>query len=390
MADRDVDIAVVGAGLVGLAFARAVRDLSVALLSPEPPQAAPSPDGPFGARIYAISPGNVEFLRALRVWQRIPAERVAAVTAMQVHGDDGRARLEFDAYRAGVEALAWIVEDAALQAALWQALDAREHCERLVGTQCAALGADERGARLRLDDGATVSARLVVGADGAHSPLRAMAGIPVRARPYGQSAVVANFECERRHDQVARQWFQGGPILALLPLPGERVSMVWSLPERAAERLLRASDEALCREVEMASGGVLGALALVGAPRAFPLQRLAAQRLTASRLVLVGDAAHVVHPLAGQGANLGLQDARELAAVLAGRAPVDDIGSARLLRRYERARAEPVLAMDAVVNGLYGLFRSPDLGVARLRNLGLNLTGRLPVIRNLLMRQAMS
>jgi 2-octaprenylphenol hydroxylase len=390
MADRDFDIAVVGAGLVGLAFARALRDLSVALLAPEAPQAAPAQDAPFGARIYAISPGNVEFLRALRVWQRIPDTRVAPVTAMHVHGDDGRARLEFDAYRAGADALAWIVEDAALQAALWQALEAREHCERRVGAHCVGLDTGAGGVQLRLADGATLSARLVVGADGAHSPLRAMAGIPVRSRPYGQSAVVANFECERRHDHVARQWFQGGPILALLPLPGERVSMVWSLPERAAERLLEASGEALCREVEMASGGVLGSLSLVGAPRAFALQRLAAQRLTASRLALIGDAAHVVHPLAGQGANLGLQDARELAGVLAGRAPVDDIGSARLLRRYERARAEPVLAMDAVVNGLYGLFRSPDLGVARLRNFGLNLTGRVPVLRNLLMRQAMS
>lgn len=390
MADRDIDIAVVGAGLVGLAFARAVRDASIAVLSPEPPQAAPAPDAPFGARIYAISPGNVAFLRALRVWQRIPEARVAPVYSMQVHGDDGRAQLAFDAYRAGVDALAWIVEDAALQAALWQALDDREHCERRVGAQCAALETDGRGVRLRLEDGGTLSAGLAVGADGAHSPLRAMAGIAVRARPYGQSAVVANFDCERRHDNVAHQWFQGGPILALLPLPGERVSMVWSLPERDAERLLASPPDALCGEVEQASGGVLGGLSLVGTPRAFALQRLAAQRLVADRLVLIGDAAHVVHPLAGQGANLGLQDARTLAGVLAERAPVHDIGSPRILRRYERARAEPILAMDAVVNGLYGLFRSPDLGVARLRNCGLNLTERLPVVKNLLMRRAMS
>jgi len=386
----DVDIAVVGAGLVGLSFARALRDLSVAVLAPEAPRPAPAPDAPFAARIYALSPGNVAFLRTLRVWQRIPDARVAPVYAMQVHGDDGRARLAFDAYRAGVEALAWIVEDAALQAALWQALEDREHCERLVGAQCTALDADERGARLKLEDGRVLSAHLAVGADGAHSPLRGMAGIAVRARPYGQSAVVANFDCERHHDNVARQWFQGGPILALLPLPGDRVSMVWSLPERAAETLLRSAPEALCRGVEQASGGVLGGLSLVGAPRAFPLQRLAARRLVANRLVLIGDAAHVVHPLAGQGANLGLQDARVLAGVLEARAPVHDVGSAQILRRYERARAEPILAMDAVVDGLFGLFRSPDLAVGRLRNIGLNLTERLPVLKNLLMRQAMS
>jgi 2-polyprenylphenol 6-hydroxylase len=384
------DIAVVGAGPVGLAFARAVQDLSVAVLAPAAPPPAPVEGAPFGARIYAISPGNVAFLRALRVWQWIPETRVTPVRAMQIHGDDGRARLEFDAYRGGVEALAWIVEDAALQAALWQALAGSERCTLLPGQACSALELREDAARLRLEDGRALAARLVVGADGAHSALREMAGIEARAKPYGQSAVVANFACAQPHGNVARQWFQGGPILALLPLPGNQVSMVWSLPEADAEERLQRSPEALCRAVEQASGGVLGALSLVGAPQAFALRRLAVRRPVATRLVLVGDAAHVVHPLAGQGANLGFQDARALAEVLAAREPVRDIGGERILRRYLRARAEPVLAMEAVVHGLYGLFNSRDLGVARLRNFGLNLTGRLPVIRNLLMRQAMS
>jgi len=384
----NVDVAVVGAGLVGLAFARAAQDLKVAVLSPEAPAAAPAEDAAFGARIYAISPGNVDFLRALRVWQLIPESRLAPVHAMQVHGDDGRALLEFDAYRAGVGELAWIVEDAALQAALWRALEHRERCELLTAARCAAFEARADEAHLRLEDGRALNARLVVAADGANSPLRAMAGIEARVRPYGQDAVVANFACERPHGHVARQWFQGGPVLALLPLPGARVSMVWSLPEREAQRLLALDPEALCRAVEAASGGAVGDLSLVGVPRAFPLRRIAARRLVAPRVALIGDAAHVVHPLAGQGANLGFQDARTLARVLAERAPVSDIGAIRFLRRYERARAEPVLAMDAVVHGLYGLFKSPDLGVARLRNLGLNLTGRLPVVKNLLMRQA--
>ena len=383
-----VDVAVVGAGLVGLAFARAVQDLSVAVLSPQPAPAAPEPDAAFGARIYAISPGNVAFLRALRVWQQIPAHRLTPVYAMQVHGDDGRAQLEFDAYRAGVGELAWIVEDVALQAALWAALEHREHCALLTAARCAAFEAREDEARLRLEDGRTLGARLVVAADGAHSPLRDTAGIEARLQPYGQHAVVANFACARPHGNVARQWFQGGPILALLPLPGAQVSMVWSLPERAAERVRALDADALCREVEAASRGALGALSLVGAPQAFPLRRIAARRLVAPRLALIGDAAHVVHPLAGQGANLGFQDARALAQRMAERAPVDDIGALRFLRRYERARAEPILAMDAMVHGLFGLFGSSDLLVGRLRNFGLNLTGRLPVVKNLLMRQA--
>ncbi len=388
-----VDVAVVGAGLVGLAFARAVQDLSVAVLAPEAATAPPAPQdptAPIGARVYAISPGNVAFLRALRVWQRIPVDRVTPVHAMRVYGDDGRSSLTFDAYRAGVDALAWIVEDAALQAALRHALDGRDRCELLPAAHCVAIDARSDGARLQLRDGRALDARLVVGADGADSAVRALAGVDARMRPYGQRAVVANFACARPHGNAAGQWFQGGPILALLPLPGAQVSMVWSLPEVEADRVLQLQPEVLCREVENASGSAYGTLALVSTPRAFTLRRVAARRLIAPRLALIGDAAHVVHPLAGQGANLGFQDARELARVLAAREPVRDVGDPRLLRRYARARAEPILAMDAVVHGLYGLFDSPDTMVARLRNLGLNLTGRVPVLRNLLMRQAMN
>ncbi|MEJ2176027.1 MAG: ubiquinone biosynthesis protein UbiH, partial [bacterium] len=199
----DVDVAVVGAGLVGLAFARAAQDLKIGVISPDAPQAAPAADAAFGARIYAISPGNVAFLRALRAWQLIPESRLTPVHAMQVHGDDGRALLEFDAYRAGVGELAWIVEDAALQAALWRALEHREHCELLPAARCTALELREDEARLRLEDGRALRARLVVAADGANSPLRAMAGLEARVRPYGQSAVVANFACERAHGNVA-------------------------------------------------------------------------------------------------------------------------------------------------------------------------------------------
>ena len=165
--------------------------------------------------------------------------------------------------------------------------------------------------------------------------------------------------------------------------------MVWSVPGAEAQRLLALDAETLAREVAAASGHALGELSLVTAARAFPLRRLAAARMVAPRVALAGDAAHVLHPLAGQGANLGLQDARVLAGVLAMRAPGRDPGDLRLLRRYERARAEPVLAMRATVHGLQRLFGSSTPAVARLRNAGLNFTDRLPVLKNLLMRNAM-
>jgi ubiquinone biosynthesis UbiH/UbiF/VisC/COQ6 family hydroxylase len=202
--------------------------------------------------------------------------------------------------------------------------------------------------------------------------------------------VVANFRCEKPHANVAYQWFQRGAVLALLPLPGEQVSMVWSLPVLESKRVSALEPEALCREVESTARGTLGALALVTPPRSYPLRRLAAERLVAPRVALAGDAGHVIHPLAGQGLNLGLQDARALAAVLSSREPLRDPGDLRLLRRYERSRAEPILAMDTMVDSLFRLFGAENRLAAQLRNAGLNLTDRLPVVKNMLIRQAMT
>jgi 2-polyprenyl-6-methoxyphenol hydroxylase-like FAD-dependent oxidoreductase len=178
-------------------------------------------------------------------------------------------------------------------------------------------------------------------------------------------------------------------VLALLPLPGSQVSMVWSLESKQAERVAGLEPEALCREVETASRGVLGALRLASPRKCYPLRRLSARRLVAPGIALVGDAGHVVHPLAGQGLNLGLQDVRVLAEVLAGREPLREPGDARLLRRYERARAEPILAMDVLIDGLFSLFSAGNPLVLRLRNAGLNLTDRIAVLKNILVRQAM-
>lgn len=365
------------------AFARAARGLGVALVAREPHATrAAAADAPYDARVYALSPGNAAFLREIGAWDALPAARLSPVRAMRIVGDDGASRLDFDAYQAGVPELAWIVEDAALQAALWQGLGA-------VTGDLEGIRVGETGIGVLLRDGRRLDGRLLVGADGANSSVRDAAGIAAARRPYGQSAVVANFRCERPHADTAWQWFQGGPVLALLPLPGDHVSMVWSLPESEAARVAALEAQALCREVEAASRGRLGALSLVTAPRSYPLQRLSAQRLVAPRIALAGDAGHVVHPLAGQGLNLGLQDARVLAAVLAAREPGRDPGELRLLRRYERRRAEPVLAADAAIDGLFALFAGAHPLAHRLRNAGLNLVDRFAVVKNLLARHAM-
>jgi ubiquinone biosynthesis UbiH/UbiF/VisC/COQ6 family hydroxylase len=381
------DIVIVGGGLAGAALARALRGESLALVARERPP-APASEG-FDSRIYAISPGNAAFLGELEAWARMPAARVTPVHAMRVHGDDGRALLEFDAYAAGAAVLAWIVEDGLLQDALWRGLEAQDRLALLAPAQCQSLTAAEKRIQVTLRDGRAIEASLAVGADGARSFVRGQAGIAAQETAYGQTAVVANFACARPHRNVAYQWFQGGPVLALLPLPGDHVSMVWSASDAQAARLMALAPEVLASEVGEASGGALGELSPVTPARGFPLRRIHAARMVAPRVALAGDAAHVVHPLAGQGANLGFRDARELAAVLGAREPFRDPGDLRLLRRYERARAGAILAMRGVVHGLFSLFEASDPFRARLRNAGLNLTDRLPVLKNVLIRHAM-
>lgn len=361
---------------MGASLARALPGLNVALVGARPQPAAI--DG-FDARVYALTPGNVDFLRRLGVWPAI-APRACPVHAMRIHGDDGRAALEFSAYEAGVGELAWIVEDSALQQALWDGLSG-------TARRCASLEFGAREALVHFEDGGSLGAQLVVGADGAQSFVRKSAGIDARERDYEQVAVVANFGCEKPHGNVAYQWFQGGPVLALLPLPGDQVSMVWSLPASEAARISNLTD--LADEVARASHSALGTLTLASLVRSFPLRHLSARRLIAPRVALIGDAGHVVHPLAGQGLNLGLQDVRVLAEILTAREPGRDPGDYRLLRRYERQRAQPILAMDAVISGLFSLYGARNATIGRLRNAGLNLTDRLPVLKNLLMRQAM-
>jgi 2-octaprenylphenol hydroxylase len=377
------DLVVVGGGPVGASLARAARGLSVALVAHE--RRLPRDSEALDARVYALSPGNVSFLKELGAWQTMPEDRLVPVHTMRVYGDDASS-LEFDAYGAGVPELAWIVEDALLQDALWRGLEV----ELFAPAQCKVLKIEPERVRLQLRDERQISAKLIVGADGANSFVRAQAGIAATDRDYGQSAVVANFRCEKPHANTAWQWFQRGAVLALLPLAGEHVSMVWSLPTPEAKRVSGLESEALCREVQAAAHSALGELALVTPPRSYALRRLAAGRLVALRVALAGDAGHVIHPLAGQGLNLGLQDARALAAVLVSREPFRDPGELRLLRRYERARAEPILAMDTMVDSLFRLFGAENRLAARLRNAGLNLTDRLPVVKNMLMRQAMS
>lgn len=397
----DCDVVVVGGGLVGLAQARALAPsgLAVTLIdsAPPPPEPSPLPSlapeeesvGGWDARVYAISPGSAALLSELGVWPSLDFSRVASVERMEVYGDDGASRIVFSAYEAGRAELAFIVEGRQLQRALESALAGQAGLDwRRPALPADLVWASDRVV-LSLEGGEAIEARLVIGADGADSWVRRQADIGVSEKSYRQRAVVANFRCERPHRNTAFQWFRDDGVLALLPLPGNHVSLVWSTWDEHAAELACLGPEALAGRVEQACRGALGQLAQVTPPLAFPLRLVKVKALVAPRVALVGDAAHVIHPLAGQGVNLGFQDVRVLAGVLRQRGPVADCGDYFLLRRYERARREDVALMQLATDGLARLFSARTCGVGWLRNAGLRLTNAIAPVKTLLVQHAL-
>jgi ubiquinone biosynthesis UbiH/UbiF/VisC/COQ6 family hydroxylase len=307
---------------------------------------------------------------------------------MRVFGDAGD-ELTFDAYAATVDRLATIVEESELVRVLDAACDYQPSITRIESAFQSFAARPSGGVDIVLADGRSLAATLLVGADGARSAVRAAAGINARIKPYEQTALVANLACERPHQNAAWQWFTEEGIVALLPMPGNKVSLVWSAPEALAPQLQALDPVAFAERVTARSRHVLGALAMNGAVHAFPLRLLEVQRLVGPSLALVGDAAHVVHPLAGQGLNLGLQDVETLLGVVRDREAFRSCGDPVVLRRYERARAEPIGLMRFTTDGLARLFAVEDPLVRGARNAGMALVNRLGPLKNRLIRQAL-
>jgi 2-polyprenyl-6-methoxyphenol hydroxylase-like FAD-dependent oxidoreductase len=364
------DVVIRGAGVVGQALALLLAQdrLRVALVAPP---AAPRADD---VRAYALNNTSRELLRALRAWPDDVPGAVTPVTGMQVHGDaDGT--LRFDAAELGAEALTWIVDVPTLERRLGDAIGFAAGVQRVEETP---------------------AARLTVVCEGRHSATREALGIEHTVFPYPHKAVAARLRAAQPHGGIARQWFADGEVLALLPLGGanaHELALVWSLPTDQAARWLQAEPAALAAAVQARSMQALGELTLLGAPQAWPLQLSRARRWisrTASgTVVLAGDAAHAVHPLAGQGLNLGLADAAELARVLHAREYWRELDDPKLLRRYERARAADVQAIAWVTDGLFSLFGLADSRVQLLRNRGLSGFDRSGPLKRWFARQAM-
>ncbi|MFA9215807.1 MAG: FAD-dependent monooxygenase [Sphingomonadaceae bacterium] len=389
------DICIVGNGAIAkttaLAFAQAGQ--SVTLLSPPAPPTPPAPSDPgWDVRVFALNHTAHQLLSSLKVWGALDMARVAPVDAMQIYGDGARpGGLAFDAYGAHASTLTWIVEDSNLNQALDAALKFAHNVTHVSG-RAVALRPDDDGASVELDDGRVLHAALVVGADGAQSWVRGQCDIGMDYRSYGQRAVVSNFHCERPHHGAAHQWFTGAEgIVALLPLPGNMVSLVWSAPEALADTLRAGSAAELAQRLAPYAQEQLGTLTPLQPElvRDFPLRLMRPHAMVAPRVALVGDAAHVVHPMAGHGMNLGFVDVAQLVKTVNEREPQRAIGDERVLARYARARREDVQLMVLATDGLARLFGADLEPVRVVRNFGLNLLNKLPVLKRRLISHAM-
>lgn len=384
--DIEFDVVVVGAGLAGLALCAALRrtQLSVALVEGRPPE---WPVGGWDARVYAVSPSSARFLDQIGAWAHLDSARLQPMARIEVFGDRG-AQLDFSAFDVGVGELAWIAESSLIARELWEGVKRQANVTLLCPAKPAALAVEGGRTRLALEDGRTLDAALVVGADGVQSWVRAQAGLEARFTDYEELGVVANFRCERPHLGTAWQWFRPDGVLAYLPLPDGHMSMVWSAPEAVGRELLQYDAETLAAHVAAAGDHLLGRLEVVTPAAGFPLRLMQVPRVVAPGVALIGDAAHAIHPLSGHGVNLGFADARELSALLAG-LDRSVLGDLRALRRYERRRAEEVNALQLTTHALHELFRPQWPALSWLRNTGLKLTARVPVVRNALVRYAL-
>jgi len=394
--DRHFDVVIVGAGAIGAAMAALLLRRNVCApgrvaLIADRFAAAPPPDADWDLRVFALSRASERLLKACAVWDALPRQRVHAFESMCVwdaSGEpQGQGSLRFDCAEIGEPNLGYIVDGASLQ---WQCLQAARGAGAvLLEAELAGIAGADTHVSVALRDGRELSGQLLIAADGPKSKTRDLLGIETAGHAYHQDALVAQVRTAKPHGNTAWQRFLGSGPLAFLPLPDGRSSIVWSAALPEAARLRGLAPAAFSAALTQASGGVLGDCELTSAPASFPLQLQYALEYVRPRAVLLGDAAHVVHPLAGQGLNLGLLDCAALAEILGQAGNAGFFGEHRLLRRYERWRRSENLLAAGALDGLERLFSTPDPLTRGLRSAGLRAVGKAPFIKRRLAQRAL-
>ena len=387
----ETDLVVVGAGLVGLsaAIAFAQQGKKVCLVDAKKPVIKLKKA--WDARVYALTPATEAWLKSIGVWAHVDASRVNPINAMHIFDDTGKQPLVLRDEDANLPKLGLIIENQNLMHALWQQLKALQDKNAavtvIIDAPCQSLENTQQQIVLGLDNDQKIATKLVIAADGVDSWVRKQTDIGVIKKDFHQTAIVANFLAEKPHQHIARQWFRPHDVLALLPMPDNIVSIVWSVSTERAAKLLALSGEELAHNVREYSRGVMGTLKQVGNTQAFGLNQQTALQFIAERVVLTGDAAHQIHPMAGQGVNLGFRDVMQLASQTTKCHAMQDIGDKGFLRQYERARKADIVTMTQLTSGLDWLFASESSLVKKMTQWGFSNINKQLSIKKRLMQQ---
>lgn len=386
---KTFDLVIVGGGMVGLALAASLRkaSLRIAVIESFPP---PTSTEQITNRVSALNLASQNLLTELGVWSNLTAIRATAYNDMEVWEKDSFAKIEFSGKNLGLTHLGHIVENHLIQHTLWQNVLSQKNAEILTALP-QTIAVTDSNAIMTLNNGHMLSAKLIVGADGANSWVRKQADIPLVFRDYGHHALVCNVETEEPHQNTARQIFAGESILAFLPLHNANLcSIVWSQPPKQAEYLTQCTEEEFNKALTVAFDGKLGLCQVKSARHSIPLTARYARDFAKKRIALVGDAAHTIHPLAGLGVNLGFQDVISLTQEIEKNLSMNvDIGEYRYLRHYERWRKTEAVKMLVAMQGLKDLFNGSNPIKKLVRGIGLSATNQLTPLKEQLIKQAL-